>query len=85
MRPFRPSPAAYAECAAFNERYPVGTEVSVQCDDGSILRTVTRSRAWVLAGVCPVVMVKGELGMWLLNHITTHPGPVTGNLRRLIA
>ena len=70
MRPFRPSPEAYAECAAFNERYPVGTEVSVQCDDGSILRTVTRSRAWVLAGVCPVILVKGILGGYLLSRVS---------------
>ena len=39
-------------------------------DDGSVLRTVTRSRAWVLAGVCPVVLVDGILGAYLLSRVS---------------
>lgn len=70
MNPFRPSPVAYAECEAFNARYPVGTEVSVRRDDGTVTRTVTRSRAWVLAWVCPVVMVEGIRGGYLLSRVT---------------
>ena len=67
---FRPCPAAYAEASDFNERYPVGTRVSVRRDDGTVTRTKTRSRAWVLAGVCPVVMVEGIRGAYLLSRVT---------------
>lgn len=70
MSPFHPSPAAYAECAAFNQKYPVGAKVSVRRDDGTVTCTVTRSRAWVLAGVCPVVMVEGIRGSYLLSRIS---------------
>ena len=70
VSPFHPSPVAYAEASNFNERYPVGTRVSVRRDDGTIARTKTRSRAWVLAGVCPVVMVEGIRGAYLLSRVT---------------
>ena len=70
VSPFQPSPVAYAEASDFNERYPVGTRVSVRRDDGTVTRTKTRSRAWVLAGVCPVVMVEGIRGAYLLSRVT---------------
>jgi|GEM_PF-2142353 len=70
VSPFHPSPIAYAEAETFNRYYPIGTEVSVRRDDGSVLRTVTRSRAWVLAGVCPVILVKGIRGGYLLSRVS---------------
>lgn len=70
VSPFHPSPVAYAEASHFNEKYPVGTRVSVRRDDGTVTRTKTRSRAWVLAGVCPVVMVEGIRGAYLLSRVT---------------
>ena len=70
MSPFHPSPIAYAEAETFNRRHRVGTEVLVRRDDGSVLRTVTRSRAWVLAGVCPVVLVDGIRGAYLLSRVS---------------
>ena len=70
VSPFQPSPVAYAEASDFNERYPVGTRVSVRRDDGTVTRTKTRSRAWVLAGVCPVVMVEGIRGAYLLSRVS---------------
>ncbi len=69
MSPFHPNPAAYAEAEAFNRENPIGTPVSVRRDDGSVTRTVTRSRAWVLAGVCPVVLVDGIRGAYLLSRV----------------
>jgi hypothetical protein len=70
VSPFHPNPIAYAECATFNQEHPVGTKVLVRRDDGTVTRTMTRSRAWVLAGVCPVVMVEGIRGSYLLSRVT---------------
>jgi len=63
-------PFALAECNVFNRKCPVGTRVSVEREDGTRFYAATRSQAWPLAGVCPVVMVTGELGMHTLNCVT---------------
>lgn len=70
MYPFRPNPAAYAECAAFNQKHPIGARVRVKLDDGTVALTTTRSQAWVLAEVCPVILVHGIRGSYLLSRVT---------------
>ena len=44
--------------AAWNERHPVGTKVTVR-DDGGIWQTTTRSEAWVLGDHTAIIMVEG--------------------------
>ena len=53
----------------WNERNPIGTEVAVALDDGSIKQTKTRSEAWLASGT-PVVMVEGIQGGYLLSRVT---------------
>lgn len=62
-------PAAVLECETFNDRCPIGTSVWVNREDGSSFLAKTRSKAWALAGVCPVVMVTGVKGMFLLDSV----------------
>lgn len=52
----------------WNERNPIGTEVTVVLDDGSVKQTKTRSEAWIVSGT-PVVMVEGIQGSCLLSRI----------------
>jgi len=52
----------------FNEWYEVGHPVIVTKDDGSEVRTNTRSVAWDLCGT-PVVMVNGIRGGYMLSRV----------------
>lgn len=59
----------------FNERYPVGTQVTyfpIMKDDGSFmgnpLKSKTRSAAWELCGE-PVVLIEGKAGGVALSHL----------------
>ncbi|MCW1985367.1 UNVERIFIED_ORG: hypothetical protein M2348_001099 [Sphingomonas sp. R1F5B] len=54
----------------FNYRCPVGQQVNVQRDDGSIVATTTRSKAWVLSGHTPVIELEGISGCYLLDRVT---------------
>lgn len=60
----------------WNTRHPVGTRVTAypavrpeDAPDGERLDTVTRSRAWVLGGHTPVVMVAGHCAGIALTHV----------------
>jgi hypothetical protein len=61
---------AVAACERFNAECPSGTPVCVRRDDGSIMRTKTRSVAWLLSDGTPVVMVEGISGGYLLERVT---------------
>lgn len=59
-------------CDLWNEKIPVNTEVEYEEIIG---RTgpkivVTRSQAWALSGVAPVVMVHGIAGGVAIDHMT---------------
>lgn len=60
----------YERVAQWNARYPVGTAVTVERDNGACERTATRSEAWMLSGHTAVVMVDGIAGCYLLSRIT---------------
>lgn len=59
----------YAECTKFNDDIPPGTEVDVTQDDGSIVRTKTRSVAWVIGGHSMIVKIDGRTGGYDCNRI----------------
>lgn len=48
--------------------HPVGTVVDVRRDDGTTLRTKTRSRPWLLCGSA-VVLVEGISGGYRLSRV----------------
>jgi hypothetical protein len=52
----------------WNERNPIGTEVTVTLDDGAVKQTKTRSEAWLASGT-PVVMVEGISGGYMLSRV----------------
>ncbi len=54
----------------FNRRYPIGTDVVLKKDDGSLLETKTRSAAQVLSGHSAVIWVEGVSGCYLLSRVT---------------
>jgi hypothetical protein len=58
------------DCVAFNRENPVGTQVSVRLDSGTVLETVTTSEAWVMGGHSVVVLVKGINGAYALERVS---------------
>ena len=57
------------EVEHWNSHYPPGTPVELTNDDGQIVRTLTRSPAWLLGSGHPVVSVEGRTGGYLLDRI----------------
>jgi hypothetical protein len=53
----------------WNDRYPVGTQVTVEMDSGEIRATKTRSSAWLLSGHTAVIMLEGITGGYLLSRV----------------
>lgn len=69
-------------CDRFNEKYPVGTSVTVQLDfRDEPFKTVTRSTAQVLSGHSAVIWLEGVTGCYLLDRVT--PAAVKTKLRDL--
>ena len=60
---------AEREARDWNVSVAVGSQVSVQLDDGSVLETKTRSEAWVLGGHTAVVLLDGVTGGYLLSRV----------------
>lgn len=58
-----------AEADAWNARHRVGAEVELQHDNGSKVRTRTRSEAQVLSGHSVVVWLEGISGCYLLERV----------------
>lgn len=65
----RKTAEAEAEAEAWNALHGVGTPVVVTKDDGSEVRTKTRSIAWVLGEHTAVVMLEGIRGGYLLSRV----------------
>jgi hypothetical protein len=57
----------------WNRDNQTGVCVDVLRDDGTTLRTVTRSVAWVVGDGTPIVSVKGISGGYLLDRVTRVP------------
>lgn len=69
MKP--PSPKKQNEqVMAWNEKYPVGTPVTVRHDDGTLSETRTCSQAWLLGGHSAVILVDGIAGGYALHRIS---------------
>lgn len=54
----------------WNEKYPSGTYVCVELDDGSSWFTLTRSEAWTLPSGHHVVLLQGRTGGFSLERVT---------------
>lgn len=65
-----------AECARFNSRHPVGTEVLYlsTLTDQTGKRTKTRGEAFVLGSHTAAVMLEGVSGAVALSHVKTLEG-----------
>lgn len=59
-----------SEVDAFNKMCPIGTQVNLKKDDGSIIGTKTRSEARVLGGHSAVVMLEGVSGGYSIDRVT---------------
>lgn len=55
--------------AAWNEAWPVGTQVTLVDDMGKHHETKTRSVAWCLGHGEPLVSVEGRPGVYMLSRI----------------
>lgn len=55
---------------AFNEANQTGTEVDVKKDDGSIVRTRTRSEAWLMGGHTAIILLEGISGGYMLERVS---------------
>lgn len=55
-------------CRKWNERYPIGTPVTVELDSGEIKATKTSSKAGML-GAWAAIMVEGTTGSLLLSRV----------------
>lgn len=55
--------------AEFNASVEIGAAVDVTLDDGSVLRTRTRSEAQILGGHTAVIWVDGIGGAYLLDRV----------------
>ena len=59
--------------ANWNELHPVGTAVSVEKDDRSIVDGVTTSEAYVMGGHTAVIHVDTVRGCYALERVTARP------------
>jgi len=54
---------------AFNERNPIGTEVTMVKDLGQKVKTRVRYPAEILSGHTPVIWLEGISGCYLLSRV----------------
>jgi hypothetical protein len=54
----------------WNAKHPLRIDVFVRLDDGSIKRTKTVSKAWLLGGHTAVILVEGISGAYSLARVT---------------
>ncbi|HEV2210818.1 MAG TPA: hypothetical protein VG167_18755 [Verrucomicrobiae bacterium] len=67
----RPNPKREMErVEEWNRLNAVGTEADVRLDDGRMMRTKTRSEAWLMGGHTAMVMVEGISGAYRLDRVT---------------
>jgi hypothetical protein len=59
-----------AAVESWNRVVPVGANVDVTLDDGSIKQTKTRSEAFMLGGHTAVVFLEGFPGAYSLSRVT---------------
>lgn len=58
---------------AWNQHYPIGTDVTVKRDSGEIVKTKTRSEAYITTAGYPVIFVDGIVGYYLLERVAPVP------------
>ena len=58
-----------AQVDKWNARYSVGQSVEVTKDSGEIVKTATRSEAYVMSGHSAVIFLDGILGFYDLDRV----------------
>ncbi len=71
------------EIEIFNRGVAEGSPVTYKRDSGEILRTTTRSAAFILSGHTPVIFVFGISGCVALNRVTPITAPSTSGTTAL--
>lgn len=56
-------------CRMWNDRYPIGTRVAVEMDDGRRTYTTTMSTASTLDGYTPLIWLDGIIGAYPLERV----------------
>lgn len=59
-----------SKCGAWNRVNPVGTEVTLERDNGQIEHTKTRSEAYVCSAGYAVIFLEKVSGYYMLNRVT---------------
>ncbi len=59
-----------ADVDRWNSKIPEGSKIALALDDGTIIPTITRSRAQILGGHSAVVWVVGKPGCYRLDRCT---------------
>lgn len=62
-----------ADCVAWNNANPPGTEVLLKKDSGEEIRTKTRGDAYVCNSGYPVIFLEGVSGYYLLDRVRRAP------------
>lgn len=62
-----------ADCVAWNNANPQGTEVLLKKDSGEEIRTKTRGDAYMCAAGYPVIFLEGVSGYYLLDRVRRAP------------
>ena len=68
MNKFMNSDIRRAIVEDFNNKYPIGTKISV-VNNGVEVKTITRTKAELLGGSVPAITVEGIEGIFALNKI----------------
>jgi hypothetical protein len=58
-----------AKVKAFNERYPIGSTVTIIKDSGEKVNTKVKYAAEILSGHSPVVWLEGIAGCYMLDRV----------------
>lgn len=74
MKLFKRLTMTQAQVDEWNARYPEGSPCRVRfTTDSPWEETKTRSKAWLIGGNVPVVLVEGKTGGWSFNFIEMVP------------
>lgn len=58
-----------ADCVAWNNANPIGSDVVLKKDSGDEIRTKTRGEAYMCNAGYPVIFLEGVSGYYLLDRV----------------
>lgn len=68
------------QCQDWNDKHPIGTRVDLEKDSGELVRTVTRSKAYICEAGYPVIFLDGVRGYYLLDRVSERPDQLSGDV-----